>query len=358
MDERRRVENEKYMKNIVFLYSEIMPYVTIVIKEIVRQSNVHVHVFRWDSKRLTPYEPPEIENVSYYNRSAFNTQALYQKVAELKPGIMYVSGWMDNGYLRVCRKIRKKFNIPIVAGSDTQWKGGLQWIRVLLSPFVQKQCFSHIQVSGVWQYEYARRLGFPRNKILMHNLSADVDVFNKVDIESKIHSYPKRIIYIGRFDSKKGLKYFLQAWNQIEDRGGWRLTFIGNGPEKGELLKHSNIEVLDFLSQEQLCHQLQNAGCFVLPSIFEPWALVLHEAAAAGLPILASDTCGAAPYFVLNNYNGFTFHPENVEQIKVALNKILSAEDYDLLKMSRNSRKLAQRITPEIVAQTFLNVLQ
>jgi len=344
--------------NIIYLYAELQPYVTIVIKELVKQPNVKIHVFHWDKQRLTPYVAPEIENVYYYNRSEYNAESLYKKVTALAPNIIYTSGWMDSDYMRVCKKIRQNFHIPVVAGSDTQWRGGRQWLNIFRSPFVHKKCFSHIQVSGVWQYEYARWLNFPKNRILMHNLSADVSIFNKVNIEVKINAYPKRIVYIGRFSPEKSLKYLLQAWKQIEDKKGWTLTLIGNGPEKEILIQRKDVEVIDFMSQELLVEQLQNAGCFILPSVFESWALVLHEAAAAGLPILASDKCGAVPYFVLNGFNGITFSPGNVEQIKTAITKIMSTKESDLLEMSYNSRKLAQRITPELVAKTFLSVLE
>jgi glycosyltransferase involved in cell wall biosynthesis len=174
----------------------------------------------------------------------------------------------------------------------------------------------------------------------MHNLSADISLFNKVNIEVKINAYPKKIVYIGRFSTEKGLKYLLQAWEQIENKKGWILTLIGNGPEKETIVQRKDIEVLDFMSQELLVEQLNNAGCFILPSVFEPCALVLHEAAAAGLPILASDTCGAVPYFVLNGFNGVTFRSGNIEQIKIAIKKIVFAKESDLLEMSYNSRIL------------------
>lgn len=42
------------------------------------------------------------------------------------------------------------------------------------------------------------------------------------------------------------------------------------------------------MPQEELAEELEKAGAFILPSVTEPWALVIHEAACAGLPILAS----------------------------------------------------------------------
>ena len=346
------------MVNIVYLYTRLQPSVITIIKELVAMQNINVYVFYWDKNAHTPDEPPKIDNVKYFKRSNYNYRTLYQNITSLNPQILYVAGTMDKIYLLICMKLRKKFKIPIIAGSDSQWRGGKQWLNVMISPLLHKKCFSHIQVAGIWQYEYARRLGFSRNQILMHNLSADVSLFNKVDIESKFIKYPKRFIYVGRFIPIKGLKSLIEAWGEIEKKNGWKLTLIGNGTEKEELLRQTDIEIIDFLSQEQLCYHLQNAGCFILPSLWEPWAVVLHEAASAGLPILASDVCGAVPYFVINNYNGITFQPGKTKQIKIALEKIINTEEANLLEMSRNSRKLSQKIFPEIVAKTFLGVLK
>jgi len=42
---------------------------------------------------------------------------------------------------------------------------------------------------------------------------------------------------------------------------------------------------------------LENSGCFILPSRYEPWALVIHEAACAGLPIICTNVCGTVDHF-------------------------------------------------------------
>jgi glycosyltransferase involved in cell wall biosynthesis len=279
-------------------------------------------------------------------------------IEKIGPTLIYTSGWMDKTYMAVCKKIQKYSPIPIIAGSDTKWRGGKQWLNVLASPFLHKKCFSHIQVAGIWQYEYARRLGFSSQHILMHNLSADVAIFHNIDCNIKKNKYPKRLLYIGRFAPEKGLKYLIDAWNSIIDKKSWILTLIGNGPEKEYLIKNKDIEVLNFMIQEELMGYMQNSGCFILPSIKEAWAVVLHEAAAGGLPILASNICGAVPYFTINNYNGFTFAPGNVLEIKIAIEKIINSSEERLIEMSYNSRKLSERITPEIVARTMLSVIQ
>lgn len=331
-----------------------MPYNIPVINELVKL-NYQVHVFRWTENCLTPYIPPELPNVIYYNRSLWEYSTLLEKTKEIQPLLIWVAGWTDKTYCKVVGTYRKGKNIPVIAGSDTQWKGGKQWFNVLFSPFRHKCYFSHLMIAGLCQYEYARRLGF--SQCLQPFYSADISIFHQVDIRKKINSYPKNLLFVGRFTEKKGLSYLLEAWKLISDKNGWRLILIGNGPLKDTLQGYPNVIVKDFMSQDKIVEEMQNAGAFILPSVEESWGLVLHEAAAAGLPILASKCCGAVPYFVLHNYNGYTFFPEKLRDIQDSIEKLIDTSDEKLIQMSYKSRDLSRRINPEIVAKALLSVL-
>ncbi|MBC8601297.1 glycosyltransferase family 4 protein [Parabacteroides acidifaciens] len=344
------------MKTILILYSELMPYNIVVIKELLRM-DCTAHIVRW-TKCKTPYIPPELPNVVYYDRNSFSDpSSLLNQVRNIKPDLIWVSGWIDKLYCKVVGSYRKECNIPIVAGCDTQWQGGKQWLNVLFSPLRHKRWFSHIQIAGIWQYEYARRLGFKRSQIIEPFYSADTNIFQKVSISSKEISYPRRLLFIGRFAKVKGLSFLLNAWKSIPDRKDWVLTLIGNGPLRDTLDGFPDVEIKDFMSQEELAVEMQNSGAFILPSVFEPWALVLHEAAAGGLPILSSNCCGAVPYFVLENYNGHLFTPGDVSSIRKALQSLINSSDEELIRMSYKSRELSRRINPEIVAQTLLSII-
>ena len=343
---------------ILILYAELMPYNVVVIKELVKKGCC-VHVVLQDTNKKTPYLPPSLVGVTYYNRSVFkDSNHLFRLVTDISPDLVWTAGWIDPLYNKVAGMIRRKLHLPVVASSDTQWRGGKQWLNVFTAGFRQRRWFSHIFVAGEWQVKYANKLGFCPDRILMHNLSADVDLFSQIDINSREKKYPKRLVYVGRFSPEKGLVPLLRAWQSIPDRKGWQLTLVGNGPEREMLTGYPDVEILDFMNQQELQKVIESSGAFILPSLFEPWALVLHEAACAGLPVLASGCCGAIASFVRDGENGYLFIPGNIRSIRSSIEKLIIQPDADLLQMGRNSRKLGMKITPERVADTLLTVLK
>lgn len=346
------------MKTIVYLYTEIMPYQTIIFNEYSKLGYV-VHAFYLDKIKQTPFTPNAINNVFYYPTSIFNRGKLLNKIIELNPDILLVCGWSNREYLKIARYFNKKKSIPVISPIDTQFSKRLkQYLGFIFSFIYIKSAFSHIWVPGYRQYEFARLLGYSRKNIIFNSLSADVELFEKVTLIQKEDRYPKRFLFVGRFHSVKGLDLLINTWDSIKDKNGWVLTLIGNGPEKKNLQSIKNIEILDFLDQKYLVKMAQESGCFILPSLYEPWALVIHEFACAGLPIICSDACGASDTFVVNGFNGYNFRAGNKDDLKCKIETIINCNEKELLRMSLNSRKLGQRITPEISAASFLSLLK
>jgi glycosyltransferase involved in cell wall biosynthesis len=341
--------------NILYLYAELMGYQMPVLKEYVIRHGAFVHVFHWDHKKLTPYKPEVIEGVSYYQRSKFDYISLLECCEKIKPDIIYVSGWMDKEYLKVARHFKIK-GIPVVVGCDNQWKNTFRQIlgSIYFRLFMRK-FFSFIWVPGPYQYEYARRIGFKKKQILFHCYTADVELFHRAIPPDS--SYPHKFLFLGRFEEIKGVEMLAKAWNQIEDRKDWELTFIGNGSLNKKLEKYPNIELKEFISPSKLIDEIVKYGCLILPSIDEPYALVIHEAMAAGLPVIASDVCGAAPIFLINGYNGYTFEARNIEALKERLELVINFDNDHLIMLSKNSRARSEIITPKIAAASFMSAL-
>ena len=71
----------------------------------------------------------------------------------------------------------------------------------------------------------------------------------------------------------------------------------------------------------------------VLPSEREPWALVVQEAMAAGLPVVSSDIVGAARELVVDKVSGRIFQTGNQESLKTALLDVTDAANLSAYKL-------------------------
>jgi glycosyltransferase involved in cell wall biosynthesis len=334
-----------------------MPYNIPVLKELTKQG-FFITVVHDTRHKLTPYVPPEIENVTFIGVERLDRKLLLAMALSIDPCLVYVSDRTNKKYNYTTIQLRKKKEIPVISGCDTQWLGGKQWINVLTSWFRHKRFFSHMLIAGMRQFEYAKKLGFPNDKILWPLNSANNEYFLQIPITPARFRKPRNFLYVGRFAKEKGLEVLLKAWSRVLDKNGATLTLIGNGPLKAELRYPHDIIMHDFMSQEDLVKIASEASCFVLPSTFEPWALVIHEFAASGLPLIVSSACGAAPHFLISKYNGFLVRPNNIDELKSAIEKIILMPDEILFKFAVRSRALSNSITPKMVAHAITSVLE
>jgi glycosyltransferase involved in cell wall biosynthesis len=345
------------MKPILYLYREIMPYNISVLKELTKLG-FFITVVHYTKNKLTPYVPPEIKDVTFISVEQFSRQELLQKALLVDPCLVYVSDRTNKKYNYTTIQLRKRKKIPVISGCDTQWIGGKQWINVFTSWFRHKRFFSHILIAGMRQFEYAKRLGFKNDKILWPLNSADIETFLQIPITQIRFQKSRNFLYVGRFAKVKGLEVLLKAWSRISDKKGATLTLIGDGPLKVKLRYSQDVIIHDFMKQEDLVKIACEMSCFVLPSIFEPWALVIHEFAASGLPLIVSNACGAAPHFLINNYNGFLVKPDHIDELKTAIEKIILMPEEVLFKFATRSRELSTCITPKMVAHAITSVLK
>ena len=96
---------------------------------------------------------------------------------------------------------------------------------------------------------------------------------------------------------------------------------------------------------------------FVLSSIIEPWGQVIVEAAAAGLPIICTEACGASVELVQNGFNGMKVPTGNVEAFASALEWMHLHQDR-LREMGERSALMAKSYSAENWADKILWWLQ
>lgn len=342
---------------ICFLISEYVPHQLTVIKSLL-DLDAKVLVFSYDKDRT---RVPDFANFKDYNAAYTTKTEMIKTITAFNPCIIITAGWMFSKYKTVAKFFKSRKGVKTVAYSDTPWYGRLtQRINCLISPLYLKRMFDYIWVAGVRQYDYARKLKYDNEHIIFNCLTADTTLFNQVNLFNKRKTYPRRIVFVGRFVEEKGLKFLIEAWKNIKNKNGWTLTLIGEGPLQKNMLEKGDKDLFfkPFLTQSEIVKEFDHTGCFVLPSIKESWALVLHEAAIAGLPIICTRTCGATPHFVINNYNGYVVEEKSIDQLQEALEKIIQKTEDELVLMSERSRELGRRISPSISVGSLLQIIE
>jgi phosphatidylinositol alpha-mannosyltransferase len=108
-----------------------------------------------------------------------------------------------------------------------------------------------------------------------------------------------RFVFAGRQEPRKGLQVLLRAWPEVRRRTGARLRIAGADPLAVRLLltrlrvSDEGIDVLGFLSQDDLTTELASAKALVAPSLGgESFGMVLTRAFACATPVVASDIDG------------------------------------------------------------------
>jgi len=164
-------------------------------------------------------------------------------------------------------------------------------------------------------------------------------------------------LYVGRLISSKGVFDLLDAYGRIpaDLRAKVALLFVGNGKERSKLEERAaaaqpgSVRFLGFAQREQLAIYYALAEALVFPTHTDPWGLVVNEAMACGLPIIATDVAGCTPDLVRDGANGYVVPSKDVDKLMVAL--VAFALDPQLRpQMAECSVRLIQSYSPELCA--------
>ena len=346
------------INSVIYLYSEVMPYAIAVMRQLVKEYGATVDCVCWDEIKRTPFVPVNEDGIVFHKRSAFTKDSLTAFIRERKPSVIYVSGRMDKLYLEVISGIKGQF--PVATGCDNQWDGSLkQKIGALFANRLYRRYFDYFWVPGPRQYEFARRMGYPHNAIINNLLTGDDALFSAVfedNLKSKTIKFPHTFFFAGRLVPAKGIdilvKAFLAAKKELTC--DWTLSLAGAGDLAP--INEPGILVRGFIPTDQLAAETKLQGVFCLPSHREPWGVVIHEFAMAGMPIIASDQVGAADTLVINKYNGIIYPHDNVDALKNAMIGMMKASDAELLQMCRRSHDMSKMQSPLIAASSLASI--
>ena len=169
------------------------------------------------------------------------------------------------------------------------------------------------------------------------------------------------LLFLGRADKRKGLKYLLLAYSKLKwDWPNLRLIVLGPGNPNDEcqrIIAERSLQDIEFVgavSDEEKFRYLKTADIYCSPATGgESFGIVLVEAMAAGLPIVASEIPGYMTV-VRSGVEAMTFPPKDVGALAEALGQLL--DDGDLKRrLAENSLRRADDFRWERVARQVLD---
>lgn len=176
----------------------------------------------------------------------------------------------------------------------------------------------------------------------------DIRRFGSVDRETaraklEIEPDAKVVLYVGRFDPRKGIETLVRAVRESQFFGDENLKLIiggGSTPGNSDGRERDRIEGIvnelgmgectvfpGLLKQEILPTYYAAADVCVIPSHYEPFGLVAVEAMACGTPVIASDV-GGLQFSVVNENTGLLVPPQDVAAFSNAIDRILGNSEW------------------------------
>jgi glycosyltransferase involved in cell wall biosynthesis len=137
---------------------------------------------------------------------------------------------------------------------------------------------------------------------------------------------------VGRFVGQKGFDVAIQTIKQLSSTYNIKLTLVGGGILKDELLEligdDDNIVLVDWIVQHKLIKFLKESDIYIQPSIpflGEAMPRTILESMAMGLPIIATSVC-AIPG-ILNSQNSILINSNSIPDLAAAIIKLIENED-------------------------------
>ena len=174
----------------------------------------------------------------------------------------------------------------------------------------------------------------PEHWAKMHIVHCGVDpaVYDRPAVPASEGCGP-RLLFVGRLAAVKGLPMLLDAAAALAaEHPGLRLTIVGDGPDRAwlearaaELGIGAQVVFTGYRSQAEVADALTETDVFVLPSFAEGVPVVLMEAMAARVPVVATRVAGVAE-LVEDGVSGHLVPPGDAETLTGALRRIMGDE--------------------------------
>lgn len=291
--------------------------------------------------------------------------SVWRRLSALRPDVVVVSGYA-HPTMQLAMLWCRAHKVPYILHSESNdLTPRALWRRVLKAPAVRwaiSGAASFLPVSTSAS-DYLSRRGGDRSRMFMLPNAPDVErIAHEASSIPRDTAHPPTFVFVGRLVPAKDPQTLLEAFASVRaELPSARLRIVGEGPLQLALEAFrarralDGVEFLGFVDQRALISLYAAADCFVLPSTYEPYGVVVLEAMAAGLPVVLSDRVGSASDLVRTGENGFIFEAGNNVELARRMLEVISA---DAAKMGVRSRLIASGFSYASAVATVLDAVR
>jgi glycosyltransferase involved in cell wall biosynthesis len=213
--------------------------------------------------------------------------------------------------------------------------------------------------------KFAKFIGLSKESLNEWNLTNSDIIPNPLWFKTSqlAHLKSKKVIIVGRHSYEKGLDRMLKIWQKvIINYPDWRLEIYGKSNENQELQKLANAlnignNVTFFKPVKNINDKYLEASILAMTSRTEGFPMVLIEAMAIGLPVIAYD-CPVGPRsIIINNENGFLVENGNLDMFVQKMELLIEDENLRI-QMGKNAKNSVSKYDLETIMQQWKSLFE
>jgi glycosyltransferase involved in cell wall biosynthesis len=238
-----------------------------------------------------------------------------------------------------------------------------RWLRAAFGQWIARSATGILAISH-FAADFYRELGCPDQRLYPFGYFRALPDSTKVACETP-KAAQTEIIFVGQLIHRKGVDVLLDAMRLLlAEYAGWRLTLIGDGDQRLALEAQTaaaglrdRIAFTGAMAADQVQSQIAAADLLVLPSRWDGWGMVINEALAAGVPVIASDQCGASD-LIRHGVNGYVFRNQEAQELRDCLRQFCNRSHEERRAMRVAARLTGDRLAADIAARYLIACLK
>ena len=274
--------------------------------------------------------------------TAANLWRLWQLLRRVRSRLLLVNGWeLPEFWLALLLADCPRGLVMETTGLGVSPTG--------LKSAVKKLVLSRVDLvlaSGQMHAAFMRRMGF-RGDVFV---TRGVGIINKPARaeQQAVRPYAKQFLYIGRLAPEKNIDFLFALFRRLAP-DGFTLTVAGGESS----FQEGNIRHVGYQANDRIPELFATHDFLILPSLSEPWGLVIEESLSCGTPVVVSEACGASE-LVADGVNGLLLDATQLETAAAQLRGI-TVDDHQ--RMQAHCGRAAIDAKDEGQVQSYLDAL-